>query len=123
MWQTVLRDPARATVLCAEGAGQVTAFLSMGPPVHQHPEGNSVLELHALYVLPAHWGSGIGSQLHAAFASRLAVGPFTWGVLDVWSGNRRAIAFYGRRGWVADGRSRPATDDYRYDGMSLIPVR
>jgi GNAT superfamily N-acetyltransferase len=123
MWEAVLRDPARASVLCAEVDDRVVAFLSMGPPLHQQPEDCLALELHALYVLPPYWGGGVGSRLHAQFAEELNTGPFTRGVLDVWSGNERAIAFYERRGWMADGRSRPAPDGTTYDGMWLAPVR
>jgi GNAT superfamily N-acetyltransferase len=75
-----------------------------------------VLELHALYVLPEHWGTGVGPALYDRFPPRLGEAV---GVLDVWDGNRRAIRFYERRGWVLDGRSRPASDGTAYVGMTL----
>jgi GNAT superfamily N-acetyltransferase len=55
-------------------------------------------ELHAIYVLPEHWSTGIGSQLLevAGRAHEL------WVLL----GNDRARRFYERRGWAADGTQR-----------------
>lgn len=54
-------------------------------------------ELHALYVLPEHWGKGIGSRLleRAGPVRRL------W-VLEA---NRQARSFYEARGWRPDGAS------------------
>lgn len=55
-------------------------------------------ELHALYVLPEHWSTGIGSHLLevAACAHQL------WVLLR----NDRARRFYERNGWAADGTQR-----------------
>lgn len=119
MWTAVVADPARAEVVCAMSGDGVVGFCSPGPPLPEHPEPAAVLELHALYVLPARWGTGAGGALHDAFVERLAAGSEERGVLDVWDGNARAIGFYLRRGWVLDGRSRPAEDGTAYVGMSL----
>lgn len=52
-------------------------------------------ELYALYVLPAHWGTGAGAALLAACGD----------VTSLWvlEGNERARAFYTRQGFVPDG--------------------
>jgi GNAT superfamily N-acetyltransferase len=52
-------------------------------------------ELHALYVLPEHWGHGIGDRLLEAAGD----------VSELWvlEANTRARQFYERRGWSADG--------------------
>jgi GNAT superfamily N-acetyltransferase len=57
-------------------------------------------ELHALYVLPAHWGRGIGNSLLAAAGS----------VSRLWviEANVRARRFYERHGWRSDGAVRYA---------------
>jgi GNAT superfamily N-acetyltransferase len=55
-------------------------------------------ELHAIYVLPEHWSTGIGSQL-------LKVAGRTH-ELWVLLGNDRARRFYERHGWAADGTQR-----------------
>ena len=118
-WQLLLADPARATVHVVETGGRVVGVLSMGPPLHAPSTEGRVLELHALYVLPGLWSGGIGSQLHDAFTQRLASGPEEHGVLEVWAGNGRAVAFYQRRGWAADDRSRPGPEGISYQGMTL----
>jgi GNAT superfamily N-acetyltransferase len=118
-WQLLLADPARATVHCAVTDGQVVGVLSLGPPLDSRSIDETVLELHALYVLPGSWSGGIGSQLHAAFTERLSSGPEDHGALEVWSGNSRALAFYRRRGWTPDGRSRPGPAGTAYLGLTL----
>lgn len=95
------------------------AFLIAGPPVHKDvPAG--VMELIGLYVLSEAWGSGVGYDLHQRFVELLDSAPSTTeGVLDVWSGNQRAQAFYRRQGWEADGRSRPGPGAEPFLGMRL----
>ena len=59
------------------------------------------LELQAIYVRATHWGTGLGHRLLTE-----AVGErdcYLW----VLAGNERAIGFYERHGFVADG----TTDD------------
>ena len=118
-WQLLLGDPARATVHCAVTDGRMVGFLSMGPPLHDSPTDEEVLELHALFVLPDSWSGGIGSELHAGFTERLSSGPEGHGALEVWGGNSRALAFYRRRGWTPDGRSRTGPDGINYLGLTL----
>ena len=117
MWWSAIGDHKRATVLLVEDGDPVVGFLSLGPPIHELPFAGPLLELHALYVLPEHWEHGVGSRLHASFVKRLAGGRI--GVLDVWEGNARAVAFYQRRGWRRVGRSRPAHHGTAYVGLSL----
>lgn len=121
MWRAVIGDPARATVLCAEDGAGLVGFLSMGPPIHDDLPAGPVLELHALYVLPGRWGTGVAHDLYAAFPERLGRAAGTVGVLEVWDANRRAIRFYERRGWARDGRLRPGPAGSSYVGMSLTP--
>lgn len=79
-----------------------------------------VMELIGLYVLSEAWGSGVGYDLHQRFVELLDSAPSTTeGVLDVWSGNQRAQAFYRRQGWEADGRSRPGPGAEPFLGMRL----
>lgn len=107
----------------AEDSTHCVAFLIAGPPVRKDmPVG--VRELVALYVLPEAWGSGVADDLHQRFVEMLgSAPPTTGGVLDVWSGNRRARAFYRRHGWEADGRSRPGPGSQPFLGLRLaIPA-
>jgi GNAT superfamily N-acetyltransferase len=64
-------------------------------------------ELHALYVLPAYWGRGIGERLLEAAGD----------VSELWvlQANTRARQFYERRGW--------APDSARYEHHNVVVLR
>jgi ribosomal protein S18 acetylase RimI-like enzyme len=107
----------------AEESGHCVGFLVAGLPVHEDISGRLALELIGLYVLPDAWGSGVADGLHERFVELLGSTPtVAEGVLDVWSGNRRAQAFYRRRGWIADGRRRAGPAGQPFFGLRL-PVR
>lgn len=57
-------------------------------------------ELHALYVDPDRWGTGVAAALHAAL-------DLTAATLIVLAGNARARRFYEKHGWVFDGDDEP----------------
>ena len=59
--------------------------------------------------VPAAWGRGIGCRLHAAAMARLRALGFERASLWMLAGNQRALRFYRREGWVADGRSKLVT--------------
>ena len=96
-WRRQLAHPlARTTV--AEYAGGLVGFISVGPP--QADDVDVDEELYALYVRAPWWGSGLGAAL---LTSALAQRPaYLW----VLGGNDRAIAFYGKHGFVEDGVTR-----------------
>ncbi len=101
MWTNLLRQAGRTTHVAATADG-VVGFASW----HRTEDGD--VALSALYVLPESFGRGIGSQLHERYdAERGHHG----GVLEVWSGNRRALDFYARRGWRPTAGTRPGPDD------------
>lgn len=104
----------------AEESALCAAFLVAGPPIHEDVLGKSALELIGLYVLPDAWGSDVADALHERFVSLLGSAPTeAEGVLDVWSGNRRAQAFYRRHGWVPDGRSRGGPRGQLYERLGF----
>jgi GNAT superfamily N-acetyltransferase len=55
--------------------------------------------LRQLYVVPAHWGSGIGSALLARGLERMRERGATRAKLWTLEGNERGRRFYERRGW------------------------
>lgn len=75
-------------------------------------------ELMALYVDPAHAGTGVGRLLIAAARERLRA-VSTQAALWVLDGNIRARRFYDRDGWSADGTRRART----YGDAPLHEVR
>jgi GNAT superfamily N-acetyltransferase len=76
-------------LVVAEEEGRLVGFVAF-----------DAAELHALYVLPAYWGWGLGSRLLRA------AGPV--GRLWVLRDNARARRFYEGHGWRADGTERVA---------------
>jgi len=95
--------------LVAVADGELVGFANAGPGRDPKPEaGPEVrpdraddpdLELRAIYVRAAYWGTGLG---HALLAE--AIGDrdcYLW----VLAGNDRAIGFYERHGFAADGQT------------------
>ncbi|WP_435770307.1 N-acetyltransferase family protein [Nocardioides sp. SYSU DS0651] len=88
--------PARTAA--AVDADGLVGFASAGPA--RDGDVDVDVELWALYVRARRWGTGVGRALLVdALADRPA---YLW----VLRGNDRAIAFYGRHGFVADGATR-----------------
>jgi ribosomal protein S18 acetylase RimI-like enzyme len=99
MWADLVAQAGR-TVHVAQSGDAVVGFMSAIPV-----EDSSALEMTALYVLPEHVRARVGSRLHDVFDALRR--PHQEGVLEVWQGNHRAVAFYARRGWVATAATRP----------------
>lgn len=94
MWRRTVDDGV-GEVWVAEVDGRVVGFASTLPSRDENPPRD--LELGAIYLLAAHHGSGLGQALlDAALGDR----PASLWVLDE---NPRAIAFYRRNGFEADG--------------------
>ncbi|TXN32409.1 GNAT family N-acetyltransferase [Lacisediminihabitans profunda] len=94
-----LSEPHR--MLVAESDGQVVGWATFGPGRDQ---GRSqVGELAGLYVHPDHWSARIGHALITRVERELRSGGWTEAYLWVLRGNDRAIRFYERHGWAADG--------------------
>ena len=92
-WRTIV---GQGTTIVAEHDGGLIGFACAGPGRDDGPL-DVPLELQAIYVRAAHWGTGLG---HALLDR--AVGDadcYLW-VLD---GNDRSIRFYERHGFRRDG--------------------
>ncbi len=83
---------------------EVVGFALVGPAGESQNDG--VGELYAINVDPDHWGTGAGVALIDAAVDALQASGFTSAVLWVHPDNRRARAFYARRGWIDDGVDR-----------------
>lgn len=97
------------TVWVAEDAdtGALVGYAKVGPCHLPHPEARPEHgELYQLYVRRSAQGTGLGARLLTTALDHLAAtrpGPL-W--LGVWSGNHRAQAVYGKRGFHMVGEYR-----------------
>ena len=89
--------------------GDELGFASAGPT--RDTDLHDRWELYALNVVAAARGSGLAGDLVAATVGERA--SSVW----VLAGNERALAFYAREGWVADGGERT------HEGSGLPEVR
>jgi GNAT superfamily N-acetyltransferase len=62
--------------------------------------------LDGLYVVPSHWGRGVGRELHDLVLDRLRAAGSERCYLWVLQHNTRARRFYERRGWRENGDTR-----------------
>lgn len=111
LWRGLLDrpEPAEAWVACDDG--QVVGFAGVravptaepatnlldSDPGYPFPPSSGALELWGLYLLASHQGLGLGRRLLDAALDQRAAS--LWAAAD----NARAIGFYGRFGFVADG--------------------
>lgn len=114
MWTRALAE-GRSILLVDAEEERMTGWVSAGPSRDaSHP---SESEIYALYVLPSHWGRGIGHRLSQAVEAALPPSqPISLWVL---AGNERAIRFYERAGYVFDGR----TKEERFGDVCLVERR
>lgn len=97
---------------CAEVDGQIVGMALIGPP--KDWLGPWVGELYQIHVHPDHWRKGIGSALHTTCVDAWRAAGITVGVVEVWSHNERAQAFYESHGWRPDGHTRASYGDTTY---------
>lgn len=97
--------------LVAVEHGERVGYVELAPPD----------ELAAIYVAPAHWGTGVARALHAAAIDHLRACGAAAAHLWVLEGNARARRFYEREGWrLAEGR-RPLP--FRAVELALVRYR
>jgi ribosomal protein S18 acetylase RimI-like enzyme len=98
----------------ADAAPRIVAFVNFGPLRDDDADRDSVAEVYAIYCLAEFWDRGIGRGLmEAALAS---LGDLDYAEVKVWvlDTNRRAIAFYRKLGFSADGAEKvEQREDYR----------
>lgn len=103
LWHQLLDRPEPAEVWVACDDGTVVGFAGVrrlpapGSPEGHPPPASGDLELWGLYLLASHQGLGLGRRLlEAALGARAAS---LWVAAD----NHKAIGFYTRFGFTADG--------------------
>jgi GNAT superfamily N-acetyltransferase len=98
----------RRYTLVAERDGKVEAFCTLEMPSRDEHEPDDVAEIPALYAHPDTFGWGAGPALMDAAIEAMRERGYRESILWMLAGNRRAEAFYERRGWTRDGGARPA---------------
>lgn len=94
-------------LIVAESAGDVVGWATFGGGRDVGAEQRG--EIAGLYVHPEHWKGGFGSVLLNRAERELTVEGLTDPYLWVLAGNTRAISFYERHGWRADGQQKSLT--------------
>ena len=107
-WEEILGQERPTWV--AEDTEGLIGFASSGPA--RDNDMDDTLELWALYVRAAYWGTGVGYALFEIAAGDRAA--YLWVLAD----NERAIRFYERQGFRLDG-----TEDEHDEGLHVRMVR
>jgi ribosomal protein S18 acetylase RimI-like enzyme len=97
------RPVGDAFTYAAEINGRFAGYCYVAAPSRESDLGPDAAELVAMYVDPDHWRRGAGDALMGAAMERLSGLPYTDAILWTFKENARAIAFYKRHGWRADG--------------------
>jgi ribosomal protein S18 acetylase RimI-like enzyme len=96
---------SRVSVFVATDERRIVGFTASGPTIDLgdlDPVAETVGRLYSLYVLAAYYDRGLGYRMHEAQLEALGQSGFTSARLWVLKGNKRAISFYVRQGWVDD---------------------
>lgn len=121
MWERVIARPREdgEHIAVAEVDGAAVGF-AWTSACRDEGSPDSLGELQAINVDPAHIGTGVGSALIKAAQLALAEAGFAEAVLWVLPGNARARRFYELCGWRADGVERPYE---MQDGRTIPEIR
>ena len=109
-WREILAEHDRTWV--ADSPEGLVGFAGAGPSNDNDLEGDIDLQLLALYVRAAWWGTGVGYALFRQVVGDRAA--YLW----VLANNQRAIDFYQRQGFRLDG-----TVDEHDEGLHARMVR
>jgi ribosomal protein S18 acetylase RimI-like enzyme len=85
----------------------IVGFVSISPSRDDDADPDIVGEIQTIYLDPTVWGTGAGDALMTSALDQLRAGGFSSVTLWTLGTNARARRFYERRGWRADGTSKP----------------
>jgi ribosomal protein S18 acetylase RimI-like enzyme len=119
-WREYLADlPAAHRLWITEFDGAVAGFCRTGPADGDPDLGPAAAEIYGLYLDPSLVGTGLGRQLFSHAVADLGDrGRFPICVY-AYAPNRRAISFYERAGFRADGVTRLDEED----GTGVAEIR
>jgi ribosomal protein S18 acetylase RimI-like enzyme len=103
-WQDWLstESPQRSVLVVADG-DDIVGFAHLGPAGDKDLKPNEVGELYSMYLDPARYRQGWGSELMTAVFDEFRAGGFAGASLWVMTANTAARTFYEQAGWAADG--------------------
>lgn len=104
-WEEWLVDDTRQ-VFVAEKAGHVVGYVAYGPTRDVDLDVAEAGEVYGIYVHPDAWNKGYGWRLMNYALVGLSQYGFRLATLWVLKGNERAIHFYERCGFCADGATK-----------------
>ena len=87
----------------------VIGFSSFGPSRDTDVDPKNVGEIYAIYFGPQHWSKGFGAILAAETLKVLGAAGYSEITLWVLNDNQRAIRFYQKLGFAADGTQKEDT--------------
>ncbi|MFK7801911.1 MAG: N-acetyltransferase family protein [Anaerolineae bacterium] len=119
MWERLLVSESGSSATFVAGEGEkIQGFASVGPAREIDPDWNWG-EVYAIYVDHCVWGSGVGYKLMEASHKFLQDVDYQSGMLWVLDGNKRAMQFYERYGFVKD----ESPQGVKLDQLADVPVR
>lgn len=108
MWcRMVERQPSQLLVACV--ADEVFGFVAFGASRDEDAPASQG-EIWAIYVKPASWSEGVGRRLWLQAQQRLVAEEYKSVSLWVIAGNKRAVRFYERAGFVVEPQSRKSLE-------------
>ena len=113
-------ESGESNVVVAEAGGQVVGWICIGAGRDEDAVVGDSGEVMAIYVLAAHWHTGVGQALWQAGVQQLIAQGFQRLTLWVLAGNERAIRFYRRAGCVEEAGSERTLER---GGVTLSEVR
>jgi len=99
-------DSGSGETYIVERNGRAIGHLTVGPCRDDDLDERSVGEIWGIYLLPAHWRQGIGTQVCRRAEEMLNARGFGRIVLWVFEGNERARRFYEAMGYLPNGASK-----------------
>ena len=116
MWAQILTAQPETIVYVAEEDGEIVGFVSGGS--NRDAESPFKGELHAIYILEAHQGKGIGRRLASALISRLLQQGHTSMLIWVMTDNHGARRFYEALGGKNVAERQEEMNDAMLDEMA-----
>lgn len=102
-----------------EEGGAPIGYAALTPPDLPVPTGEKDVELKRIYLLNRFHGTGLGARLMTTAMDAAAAAGFGRMLLGVFGANTRAIAFYGRQGYVEAGVRKFRVGANEYDDLVL----